>query len=146
LPLKGAQGGLAIANGIFWGDFNFRGQTFPMIPEPRFGFGLGIHKACGISCLSATVDKAIEKFKLFIHVQRLMEASGTMWRGSSFFDKISISKDNEAARRRCRRRIWKYVEGADDEANKVIQRKQTGITISGSMRFSQQDIEKSALI
>jgi len=126
LPLKGAQGGLAITNGIFGGDFNFFGRTFPMISDPRFGLGLGIHKTCTVSCLSATVDKAVEKFKLFIHVQRLMEASGTMWRGSSFFDNISISKDNEA--------------------NKVIQRKRTGITISGSMHFSQQDIERSALI
>ena len=33
-----------------------------------------------------------------------------------------ISKDNEAARRRLRRRIVPYVEEADDEANKVSQR------------------------
>jgi len=71
LPLKGAQGGLAIANGIFGGDFNFWRQTFPMIPDPRFSFGLGIHKACTVRCLSATVDKAVEKFKFFIHIRRL---------------------------------------------------------------------------
>ena len=78
-----------------------------MIPEPRFGFGLGIHKACGICCLSATVDEAIEKFKLFIHVQRLMEAPTL-----------------------CRRVPVLSVDS----------------TISGSIRVSQQDIEKSALI
>jgi len=39
----------------------------------------------------------------------------------------SLSKDNEAARRRHRRRIWKYVEDADDAANKVSQRKRIGI-------------------
>jgi hypothetical protein len=32
---------------------------------------------------------------------------------------FSVSKDNEAARRRLRRRITKYVEEADDAANKV---------------------------
>ena len=107
LPLKGAQGGLAITNGILGGDFNFRGQTFPMIPDPRFGLGLGIHKACAVSCLSATVDKAVEKFKFFIHVQRLMEAP-TLCR------RVPVLNVNS--------------------------------TISGSMCFSQQDIEKSALI
>jgi len=40
---------------------------------------------------------------------------------------ISISKDNEAARRRLRRRIYKYIEEADDAANKVSQRKRIGI-------------------
>ncbi len=44
-----------------------------MLLDPRFGLGFRIHKACGISCLSATVDEAVEKFKLFIHVQSLME-------------------------------------------------------------------------
>jgi len=44
-----------------------------MIPDPRLGFGLSVHKACTVGCLSATVDKAVEKFKLFIHVQRLIE-------------------------------------------------------------------------
>jgi hypothetical protein len=47
------------------------------------------------------------------------------------------SKDNEAARRRLRRRIVKYVEEADplkgarDAANKVSQRKRTGIAHFG---------------
>jgi hypothetical protein len=36
---------------------------------------------------------------------------------------ISISKDNEAARRRRRKRIVPYVEEADDDTNKVSQRK-----------------------
>jgi hypothetical protein len=150
LPLKGAQGGLAIANGIFRGDFNFRGQTFPMIPEPSFGFGFGIHKACGVSCLSATVDKAVEKFKLFIHIIRVMEASGAMWRGSSFFDNISISKDNEAPTTKPtqlskdRERIPKgmriitvyYLTGIYHSISGKYKR--TGITISGSIRVSQQ--------
>jgi len=43
------------------------------------------------------------------------------------FYTISISKDNEAARRRHRRRICKYVEDDDDEANKVSQRKRNGM-------------------
>jgi len=42
-------------------------------------------------------------------------------------DTISISKDNAAARRRHRRRIYTYVEEADDDANKVSQRKRIGI-------------------
>jgi hypothetical protein len=72
LPLERAQGGLAIANGIFGRDFDFRGRTFPMTSDPRFGFDFRIHKPCTVGCLSATVDKTIEKFKLFIHIQQLM--------------------------------------------------------------------------
>jgi hypothetical protein len=53
-----------------------------MIPDPRFGLAFRIHKACGIGCLSATVDKAVEKFKLFIHVQRLMEDPDIVLPGS----------------------------------------------------------------
>jgi len=37
------------------------------------------------------------------------------------------SRDNEAARRRLRRRIWTYVEEADDEANKVSRRRRLDI-------------------
>jgi len=37
--------------------------------------------------------------------------------GSPFFDTISISKNNEAARRRDRRRIFTYAEEADDPAS-----------------------------
>jgi multimeric flavodoxin WrbA len=44
-----------------------------------------------------------------------------------FFYTFPISKDNEAARRRHRRRICKYVEDANDEANKVSQRKRDGM-------------------
>ena len=40
----------------------------------------------------------------------------------------SISKDNAAARRRHRRRICKYAEDADDEANKVSRRKRIGMS------------------
>jgi hypothetical protein len=77
LPLERAQGSLAIANRIFGGDFNFRGRTFTMIPDPSFGFGLGIHKAGGVGCLSAAVDEAVEKFKLFIHIQILRKAGAS---------------------------------------------------------------------
>jgi hypothetical protein len=48
---------------------------------------------------------------------------------------ISLSKDNEAARKRRRKRIVPYAEEADDEANKVSQRKRIGITFSDSRRF-----------
>ena len=88
-----------------------------MIPDPRCGLGFRIHKACGISCLSATVDEAVEKFKLFIHGMRLAEVHDVAMPGSPFFDTISISKDNEAARRRDRRRIFTYAEEADDPAS-----------------------------
>ena len=43
------------------------------------------------------------------------------------FYTLLLSKDNEAARRRRRRRIFKYVEEADDDANKVSQRKRKSI-------------------
>ena len=45
----------------------------------------------------------------------------------NLFYTILISKDNEAARRRRRRRIVPYVEEADDDANKVSQKKRIGI-------------------
>jgi|GEM_PF-3850926 len=48
------------------------------------------------------------------------------------FHTNSISQANEAARRRLRRRICKYVEEADDAANKVSRRKRVGMLESRS--------------
>ena len=45
---------------------------------------------------------------------------------------FSLSKDNEAVRRKLRRRIFTYVEEDDDEANKVSQRKRNGINLACS--------------
>jgi hypothetical protein len=42
------------------------------------------------------------------------------------YHSISSSKDHEATRR-IRRRIFKYVEEADDDANKVSRRKRNGM-------------------
>jgi hypothetical protein len=77
LPLERAQGGLAIANGIVGRDFYFRGYLFLMISDPRFGFNLGINKACRVGCLSPAVNKAEEKFELFIHIQSLRKAGAS---------------------------------------------------------------------
>jgi hypothetical protein len=66
--LERAQGGLAIANGIFRRYFYLQGCAFSLIPDPRFGFLFGIDISGTIGCLSATVDEAVEKFKSFIHV------------------------------------------------------------------------------
>jgi hypothetical protein len=43
---------------------------------------------------------------------------------------LSILKDNEAERRRHRRRIFIYAEEADNDANKVSHRKQEGTIAS----------------
>ncbi len=74
LLLEGTPGRFAIANWIFGRRFHLRGYTFPMIPDPRFGFLFRIHASGGIGCSSATVDEAIDEFKYFFHVQRLLEA------------------------------------------------------------------------
>jgi hypothetical protein len=49
---------------------------------------------------------------------------------------ISISKDNEAARRRRPKRIFPYVEKADDAANKVSRRKRIDIIVYLSEFFT----------
>ena len=83
LPLEGAKGGLAIAKGIFGRYFHLPGCTFLLIPDPRFGLCFRIHISGGIGCFSATVDEAVDEFKLFIHVQRLMEAPDIVTSGPS---------------------------------------------------------------